>query len=176
MTRLKFYIENNIEQGIWVLISTAILTHFAPVMTFIYALFVAFAANVLAGMRADDVKLKISRTWPIVLFPNFSGNKFKCALGEFLLILIIIAVLRGVGMLMLLKNNQDVYIFQYLTWVALYYYGVNSFRNLSIVYPNNRFIKAIYYIIGFKFSKMFGKEVKEILDNEKVSESEKGKK
>lgn len=142
---------------------TAIMAYFDSTSSFMIALMLAFTFNILAGMRADNVRLKIERIYPPKLFQNFNGNKFKDSLFELLLIIIIIYGLKGIADLMGLEDTTT-YVVKYLTWIALYVYIRNALRNLSRVYPKNKFIKIAYIVIAFKFREFFSDELKVEID------------
>jgi hypothetical protein len=163
MNKLKIILSSSENFG--VLTTLAVLAYFNNTWTFMLALLIAFMFNVIAGLRADEVKMQFMRIWPVVYLKNFRSNKFVIALFEFVVILVTIILLKVIADLMLVRE-KSVFVFQYLTWIALYYYLRNTLRNLSKIYPKVGFFRAVYHIISFKFGEFFGKEVKEIIDNE----------
>lgn len=138
-----------------------IAAYFDSTITFIYALMIAFVFHILAGMRADEVKL-----WS---FQNFKFGKFKDSLVELLLITSTIYVLKLIIDLMQ-QNEKSVYAVQILTWIALYYYFRRGLRNLSLAYPNNAWIKTVYHLVSFQFTQMMPDSVKQAM--EKVEKEE----
>lgn len=134
-----------------------IAAYFDSTSTFLIALFAAFTFNILAGLRADDVKFKM---WRLV---NFDGHKFKDSLKELGLIVIITYFLKGIIDLMQ-HNEKSVYAVQILVWIALYYYLRNSLRNLSKAYPKIKWIVVIYHLFSFQFGKMMPDGVKEAIE------------
>lgn len=129
-------------QGFFIGAFTLTAAYFDSTMTFVFALLIAFAFNIIAGMRADEVKFKM---WRLV---NFKGNKFKDSLAELCWILFGTYLIKGLMDLTHLNENS-VYAVQVLIWLALYFYVRNSFRNLSKAYPRVRWIRAVYYIVSF---------------------------
>ena len=75
-------------QAVGISFFTLLAAYFDSTITFVFALLGAFAFNILAGMKADEVKIKLSRvSWFRVLrLTNFSGNKLKDSLAELCLI------------------------------------------------------------------------------------------
>lgn len=140
-----------------------VAAYFDSTFTFMIALFAAFAFNILAGLRADEVKFTM---WRLL---NFDGHKFKDSLKELLLIVVITYFLKGVMDLMQ-HNEKSVYAVQILTWIALYYYIRNSLRNLSQAYPKSSWIKVVYHLFSFQFGKMMPESV-----NEAIEKAEKDK-
>lgn len=161
-------------QGAMTACFTAAMAYFDSTSSFMIALMLAFTFNILAGMRADNVRLKIERIYPPKLFQNFNGNKFKDSLFELLLIIIVIYGLKGIADLMGLEDSTT-YVVKYLTWIALYVYIRNALRNLSNVYPKNKFIRIAYIVIAFKFREFFSEELQaeiEKIENEEHESNE----
>lgn len=131
--------------------------------TFMGALMLAFTLNIFAGMRADNVKLKIERIYPPKLFENFDGNKLKDSLFELTLIVSLIYLLKGITDLMKYEQSS-VYVVQYLCWIAVYAYLRTAIKNLSGAYPKNRFLKILNVVISFKFKELFGEELRDEIE------------
>lgn len=142
-----------------------IAAYFDSTFTFMIALFAAFAFNILAGLRADDVKFTM---WRLL---NFDGNKFKDSLKEFLLIVVITYFLKALIDLMQ-HNEKSVYAVQILVWIALYYYVRNSLRNLSKAYPKVKWIVVVYHLFSFQFTKMMPESVNKAIEK---TETDNGK-
>ena len=51
-----------------------------PTGSYLMALVIAFGFNILAGLRADEVKIKLQRVIPPVFVTNFNVNKLKDSL------------------------------------------------------------------------------------------------
>lgn len=161
MSRVDKYWD--VFQGAMIACFTAVMAYFDSTSSFMIALMLAFTFNILAGMRADNVKLKIERIYPPKFFQNFNGNKFKDSLFELLLIIIIIYLLKGMADLMDVTDT-DTYVVKYLTWIALYYYTRNALRNLSRVYPKNKFLRIVYVVISFKFKEFFSDDLRKEIE------------
>lgn len=138
-------------------LASIVTAYFDSTFTFITALFVAFWFNILAGLRADEVKFKM---WRLI---NFDGHKFKDSLKELLLIVVITYFLKGIMDLMQ-HNEKSVYAVQILTWIALYYYIRNSLRNLSLAYPKSNWIKVVYHLFSFQFTQMMPDSVNKAIE------------
>ena len=134
-----------------------IAAYFDSTFTFMIALFAAFMFNILAGLRADEVKFTMWR------LANFDGNKFKDSLKEFLLIVVITYFLKGIMDLMQ-HNEKSVYAVQILVWIALYYYVRNSLRNLSKAYPKVKWIVVVYHLFSFQFGKIMPDSVNKAIE------------
>ena len=142
---------------------SALAAYMNSTFTFLCALLLAFLFNILAGFRADEVKLEIKRIFPPIIFKNFQGNKFKDSLFELFLIVGITYFLKGIADLMKYQN-QSGYIVQFLTAIAIYYYFRNALKNLHKVYPKNQFISMLYYLVAFKFRQLIGANLADIVD------------
>ena len=163
----KFYTA---VQGTLIGIATAIAAYFDSTFSFVCALILAFLFNILAGFKADEVKLTLHRIFPpIVAFKNFKGNKFKDSLLELLLITSITYLLK-VFIDLMDYDNKSVYVVQWLFAVAIYVYFRNGLRNLRSVYPHVKFIRILYALVSFKFREFFGDEIADIVKKEEEKE------
>ncbi len=150
-------------QGALIATFTAVAAYFDNTITFMIALVLAFLFNILAGFRADEVKIKIVRIIPPKLLQNFQGNKFKDSLMELFLIVCVTYLLKGIMDLMK-QPDSSIYAVQILTWIALYAYFRNGLRNLVKVYPKNKWIRIVYHLIAFKFRELAGSDISDIVE------------
>ena len=134
-----------------------------PTGTYLMALVIAFGFNILAGLRADEVKIKVQRIIPPVFLTNFSGNKLKDSLFELLIITAITYLLKLLVELMELSGGSA-YVVQVLIAFAIYYYFTNGLKNLQKSYPKNKWLRFLYHLITFKFKEFFGSDVSDIMD------------
>lgn len=132
-----------------------VLAYLTPTAGFIYALIIMFAFNIWAGMRADGVA--------IVRCKNFSFRKFKNALCEFLLYLFIVETI-----FVIMKNCGDgqaaIVVVKSLTYVFMYVYLQNAFRNLIIAYPRELALRIIYHVIRLEFTRALPSHLQPIID------------
>lgn len=138
-----------------VAISSAILAFATPTEGFILALVIAFGFNIFCGMRADGVS--------IVRCKNFSASKFKNALLEMLLYIVIVYVMYGI-MVSCNDNTEALFVIKMLTYIFCYVYICNSFKNLIKAYPKNVTFRVIYYILRLEFAKALPSYWKPILE------------
>ena len=137
----------NWEQWRIIAISTVspLFGYVTPIKGFVYALVVMFAFNIWAGMRADGVA--------IVRCKNFSFRKFKNALCELLLYLFIVEAIFTI-----MKNCGDdqaaIVVVKSLTYVFMYAYLQNAFRNLIKAYPQKVALRIIYHVIRLEFTRV----------------------
>lgn len=144
----------------------AVWAYFESTYTFIIAFLFAFAINIVAGFRADEVKIKLARVFPpLMAFENFQGNKFKDALMEASLILFVVYALKSIIDLMKLEQGSY-YAVQVMIGIAIYVYFRNSLRNLTKVYPKNVFFKVLYALLSFKLRDLFGDKIADIVEQE----------
>ena len=135
----------NWEQWRFVAISTIspILGYLTSTKGFVYALVIMFSFNIWAGMRADGVAIRNCK--------RFSFHKFKNALAELLLYLVIINVIYSV-MLQCGDDGAAMIVIKSLTYVFMYVYLQNSFRNLIQAYPRKVALRIIYHVIRLEFT------------------------
>lgn len=147
----------NFEQWRIIVISTVspILGYLTPTKGFVYALVVMFAFNIWAGMRADGVA--------IVRCKNFSFRKFKNALCELLLYLFIVEAI-----FIIMKNCGDdqaaIVVVKTLTYVFMYVYLQNAFRNLIVAYPKELALRIIYHVIRLEFARALPSHLHPIIE------------
>lgn len=119
-----------------------VLGYLTPTKGFVYALVVMFAFNIWAGMRADGVV--------IVRCKNFSFRKFKNALFELFMYLFIVetifTIMKNCG-----DDNAAIIAVKSLTYVFMYVYLQNAFRNLIKAYPTKVALRIIYHVIRLEF-------------------------
>ena len=118
-------------------------------------------------MRADGVS--------IVRCKNFSWGKFKNALAELLLYLVIIEVvfifMNSIG-----DGDSSLIVIKTITYVFSYVYLQNAFKNLIMAYPKNKAFRIIYHLIRFEFKRAMPSHVQgviERIENEIDKEEEK---
>lgn len=132
-----------------------ILGYLTPTRGFVIALILMFAFNIWAGMRADGVA--------IVRCKNFSFKKFKNALCELLLYLFIVelifTVMNSCG-----DKSAAIVAVKSLTYVFMYVYLQNAFRNLIVAYPKKLAIRVIYHVIRFEFKRAIPTYIRPIVE------------
>lgn len=147
----------NCEQWRIIAVSTfsPILGYLTPTKGFAFALVIMFAFNIWAGMRADGVA--------IVRCKNFSFRKFKNALCELVLYLFIVELI-----FVIMKNCGDdqaaIIAVKSLTYVFMYVYLQNAFRNLIVAYPRELALRIIYHVIRFEFARAMPSHLQPIIN------------
>lgn len=131
------------------------LSFLTPTKGCFYALIIAFGFNIWAGMLADGVT--------IVRCKNFSGSKIKNAAFEMLLYLVIIEVIFSIMELMG-DGGASLIAAKSLTYVFIYVYFQNAFRNLIRAYPTRKSLRIIYHVIRFEFKRAMPTHVQEVID------------
>ena len=124
--------------------TSPMLAYFTPTKGFMYALIIMFAFNIWAGMRADGVS--------VICCKNFKFSKFKNALMELLLYVVIIHVVYST-MLNCGDTDAAMLVIKSLTYVFMYVYVQNAFRNLIQAYPDKVALRIIYHIIRLEFTR-----------------------
>lgn len=149
----KFNFEN--MRIILVTSFSPILGYFTPTKGFVFSLVMMFSFNIWAGMRADGVA--------IVRCKNFSFKKFKNALFELLLYLFIVE-----SIFVIMKNCGDykaaIVVVKSLTYVFMYVYLQNAFRNLIIAYPRNLALRIIYHVVRLEFTRALPSHLQPIIE------------
>ena len=126
-----------------------------PTKGFVLALVLTFAFNCFAGMRADGVTITRCR--------NFSFGKFKNALVEILLYLIIIEMVFTI-MASCGDKQAALVTAKSITYVFIYVYVQNSFKNLVKAYPKKMALRVIYHLLRFEFARALPSYLKPIIE------------
>lgn len=121
-----------------------VLAYFTPTAGFMWALVIMFAFNIWAGMRADGVIIRRCK--------NFKFSKFKNALAELLLYVTIIYVIYST-MIQCGDSEAALIVIKSLTYVFMYVYLQNAFRNLIQAYPKKVALRIIYHVIRLEFTR-----------------------
>lgn len=132
-----------------------VLAYLTPMAGFIYALIIMFAFNIWAGMRADGVSVRHCK--------NFRFSKFKNALAELLLYVTIIHVIYSV-MSQCGDDGAAMIVIKSLTYVFMYVYLQNAFRNLIKAYPKKIALRIIYHVIRLEFTRALPSHLQPIID------------
>lgn len=121
---------------------SVMFAYFAPIQNMVFVIFFVFAINCMAGMIAGIV----------AKHERFNLKKFfHCMLETFVFYIIVLSVFT-VGEKM---RNLDGAI-QCITGVVyaiLYFYGVNTLRNLNILFPESKVIRFLFYVLSFEVVK-----------------------
>ena len=125
-------------QGTLIGVATSVAAYFDSTFSFVCALILAFLFNILAGFKADEVKINIKRIFPPDIFDNFNGNKLKDSLME----------------LFLITTTRDTKCYGSISvWEIVDTHSETSelitcsFKMISITYKN-RIMDIISYIVG----------------------------
>ncbi len=132
-----------------------LLAFFTPTHGFIMALVIMFGLNIWCGMRADGVIICRCR--------NFSIGKFKNSLIELLLYLLIIEV-TYTTMTMIGDSTEALIVIKSLTYIFIYVYLQNSFKNLIKAYPKNKSFHMIYHVVRLEFKRALPSHIQEVID------------
>lgn len=148
---------------------SSVLAFITPTTGFLLSLAVMFGFNIVCGMRADGVSVVCCR--------NFRFSKFKNALAELLLYLVIIEVvfacMAGMG-----DTESSLVVVKTITYVFCYVYLQNAFKNLIIAYPRNRAFRIIYHTIRLELKRAMPEHVQDVInriDGELKKEEAKGR-
>lgn len=138
-----------------VTVFSPILAILTPTFSYVLALVIMFAFNIWCGMRADGVAIKRCQ--------RFKFSKFKNALFELLLYLVIIETINSV-MYICGDRTPAQLVTKTLTYVFAYVYLQNAFRNLIIAYPKKIVLRVIYHVIRLEFMRALPEHIKPIVE------------
>ena len=142
-----------------------VLAVITPTNKFTLALVIMAAWNIWAGMRADGVVIHSCK--------NFNTRKFWGALRELALYVAIIWLIHSV-MVLCGDAQAAIVTIKTLSYVFMYVYLQNSFKNLIIAYPKNKALWYIYLVIRLEFKRLLPSHINEVMDEyEKHTERQK---
>lgn len=155
------------EQIRLLMVSTCspILAFLTPTSGFLTALVFMFVFNIICGMRADGVSVSIKGAQRFTIF------KFISALQEFLLYMMIIVVIFS-AVTKMGDKYAAIMCAKTITYVFMYVYLCNGFRNLCTTYPKNKGFKLTYYIIRFEFKRLMGEHAAKIIEEQEEKEKQ----
>lgn len=118
------------------------LAYFAPVKDMVFVIFFIFLINMIAGLVSGIIVEK----------ERFNNKKFFHCIVETCVFYLIVGSVFLIGEKL---HNIDGAL-QCITGVVyaiLYFYGTNTLRNLKNLFPENRVIAFIYYVVSFEIVK-----------------------
>lgn len=132
-----------------------------PTASMMGALTIACMFNIWCGMRADGVS--------VIRCHRFSWGKFSKALYEFVLILMVIELVRGI-MYLCGDDDASMYPIKVLTYAISIYYCQNAMKNLVKAYPESKGLWVLYLFVRFEWKKALPSNVAEKIEQYKQHE------
>lgn len=132
-----------------------------PTASMMGALTIACMFNIWCGMRADGVS--------VIRCHRFSWGKFSKALYEFVLILMVIELVRGI-MFLCGDDDASIYPIKVLTYAISIYYFQNAMKNLVKAYPESKGLWVLYLFVRFEWKKALPSNVAEKIEQYKQHE------
>ena len=120
----------------------AVAAFFAPIANLIFAIFIIFLLNCVAGLVADIV----------VARQRFELKKFFHCLFETMTFYVIVMAVYVIGD-KLLNMEGAIQCSTVIVYAILYFYSVNILRNFSTLFPDSKTIKFLYYVLSFEVIK-----------------------
>ena len=120
----------------------AVGAFFAPIANLIFAIFIIFLLNCIAGLIAD---IAISRK-------KFDLKKFFHCLFETMVFYVIIMAIYVIGD-KLLNMEGAIQCSTVIVYAILYFYSVNILRNCHLLFPDSRTLKFLYFVMSFEIIK-----------------------
>lgn len=120
----------------------AVLAFFAPIANLIFAVFIIFLLNCIAGIITDVVTDNKS----------FDLKKFFHCLFETMVFYVIIMAVYVIGD-KLLNLAGAIQCSTVIVYAILYFYGTNILRNCAKLFPDSKTLKFMYYVLSFEIIK-----------------------
>lgn len=132
--------------------------YFAPVTDIVFVIFYIFAINCVAGMVADIV----------AKHQRFSNKKFFHCLLETLVFYVIVLSIYVIGEKMKSVDGAMQCITG-IVYAIIYFYSVNTLRNLRKLFPKSRPLNFMYYVLSFEVVRKIP-YLQQFIDKEKEEE------
>lgn len=120
----------------------AVAAFFAPIANLIFAIFIIFLLNCIAGIVADIVVGK----------RGFDLKKFFHCLLETMVFYVIIMAVYTIGD-KLLNMAGAIQCSTVIVYAILYFYSVNILRNCYKLFPTSKTLKFLFYVLSFEIVK-----------------------
>jgi hypothetical protein len=117
---------------IWMIL----LSILSPISVPIYVLTVFFVLNFFIGFQTDRIVNKV----------DFSMEKIKKGVKLFLLYFVIIFVV-NLSLSLFQEDELAITIPKFITWIACYWYLVNTLRNSIQLFPDSEGLKFFYNLM-----------------------------
>jgi magnesium-transporting ATPase (P-type) len=121
---------------------SCLLAYLQPIHSVMFALFFIFFFDMIIGILTD---LTVNKK-------SLSSKKFMFACLSFAIYITIIAMIYVVGERMN-DLNEALFIDKFITYAFVYFYIVNSLKNLRKLLPRSRGIAFLEFIVGLEFVK-----------------------
>lgn len=152
------------KQAFW-LVVTMLVSVLTPVKNVLLLLFVAFIFNVISGLAAD-------------VHANKKGFDLKKAFTAIKQLLFYFTLVVFIDFGSRLMNDLSIseYGVKWITYIVVYFYLTNIFRNAAIVYPKNEAIKFMYDVLTTEIFQMLKSKFNAIKDARSAMKEEKNEK
>lgn len=120
----------------------AVMAFFAPIANLIFAVFIIFLMNCIAGIIADVVTER----------KPFELKKFFHCLFETMVFYVIIMAVYVIGD-QLLNLTGAIQCSTVIVYAILYFYGTNMIRNCIKLFPHSKTLKFLYFVLSFEIIK-----------------------
>lgn len=121
---------------------SSLMAYLSPINGVLFAVTLAFVLNFifgyLTGMRVNNEHFDLKKA--------FSCVKEACVF------FVVVAFVYTIGE-HLNNSNEALISISIVTYVVLYFYAVNIFKNLKRLFPQSQWIAFCYWLISFEFVK-----------------------
>lgn len=121
---------------------SSLMAYLSPINGILFAVTLAFVINFIigyiTGMRIDK--------------EDFDFKKAFSCIKEACVFFMVVASVYTIGE-HLNNSGEALMSISVVTYVVLYFYAVNVFKNLKRLFPNSQWIAFCYWLISFEFMK-----------------------
>ncbi|MDR3244808.1 MAG: phage holin family protein [Prevotellaceae bacterium] len=132
-----------------------VAAYFEPIKLLIVLVVMLFFADFITGVWKS---VKVNRTWEI------KSKRLRWSFVKMFVYLALVALSFLICGYMQLAPETAVSISKVQVWAIVYVEGLSIVENLLVIYPNDKFLKFLHYLLAVEFLKfipVFGKFLKE---------------
>jgi len=130
-------------KGVFAFVMAGIANVLFPVQNFLIIIAVLFSLNFIFGFVASK---KIDKE-------SFHLQKALRGFRDLFFYFGIIVMAYIIGKYMSVKNDHEIEFISWLTWVMIYFYALNTVKNIHKIAPENRFFAFLYWFLNVEFVK-----------------------
>jgi phage-related holin len=134
---------------------TSAAAYFEPIKFLIILVIILFCADFVTGVWKS---VKVNRTWEI------KSKRLRWSFVKMFVYLALITLSFLICEFMQLSVEAAISVTKIEVWAIIYVEGLSIVENLLVIYPNDKFLQFLHYLLAVEFLKfipLFGKFLKE---------------
>jgi hypothetical protein len=145
-----------------------VTAYFEPIKLLIFLVVLLFCLDFVTGVWKS---VKINRAW------KMKSKRLRWSFVKMFVYLSIVAFSFLICEFMRLSSETSISVSKVEVWAIVYVEGLSVVENLLVIYPNDKFLKFLHYLLSVEFLKfipVFGKFLKETDEQEQENQNKTG--